>query len=93
MPWPVPGVQIVDHRQKIDEGKKEFHSPPSEPLEQAIDNSERYFKPELTLICNSEADRQPSGSVPSKFTCMRSINTTKVLRINILSCVLSSVNG
>ena len=76
MPWPVPGVQIVDHRQKIDEGKKEFHSPPSEPLKQAIDNSKRYFKPELTLICNSEAERQPSGPVPSKFTCMRSINTT-----------------
>ena len=67
---------MVDHKQKIDEGKKEFHSPPPEPLEQAIDSSERYFKPELTLICNSEADRQPSDSVPSKFTCMHGINTT-----------------
>ena len=39
---------MVDHKQKIDKGKKEFHSPPPEPLEQAIDSSERYFKPELT---------------------------------------------
>ena len=34
---------MVDHKQKIDEGKEEFHSPPPEPLEQAIDVSERYF--------------------------------------------------
>ena len=70
---------MVDHKQKIDEGKKEFHSPPPEPLEQSIDMhdaSERYFKPELTLVWNSEADRQPSGLVPSKFTCMLSISTT-----------------